>query len=154
MITATKVVAAPKAGEVSYDFAKTELPMITSPTWDNFVTKDGIVTLKKAAWHDSQHGISGNANTKISIKVPEGNTTISFGVCCYGNAGKFVLPGSVTTAEGSTDDSIWLLEDGKANEAQDGKTQSFTYSGDATELEFGFTNQSFYCHGITVTTTE
>lgn len=103
--------------------------------WPALITQDGIVTFSNIAFHDSQHGAqSVNA---VTIKVPAGTSTITFGGCAYAGA-------TITAPEGVAPASASLKTD------TDGEGIEFTYSGDAAELTFTIGGGSIYLHSVAV----
>ncbi len=147
-IAVTKVVPAPVKGIKKYNFGDGTInPQLGSVSWDNFVTPDGLLTIRNVKFQSAQHGYQDtNGTVTIDVMVPEGNTTVSFVGCAY--AGDNV---TITPVEGSTGITP---ESGNLKTADDGEKIDFTYSGAATTLKFQINknNGAIYLHGVEVTT--
>ncbi|MGM9937100.1 MAG: hypothetical protein ACI38A_07125, partial [Candidatus Ornithomonoglobus sp.] len=110
----------------------------TSYKWPVLITQDGIVTFSNIAFHDSQHGAQ--TVDAVTVKVPAGTSTITFGGCAYAGA-------TITAPDGVAPASASLMTD------TDGTGIEFTYSGDAADLTFTIGGGAIYLHSVAVKST-
>ena len=107
---------------------------------------DKLVTLtgnNKIFYNGIQHGIAVGSSDQISVKVA-GNAEITFELCLHsGEDGQIAAE---SDGQGTiSPDSI------SARAASDGKTQTFTYEGDAATLTFTYSGGTGYIHSMSVT---
>ncbi len=108
---------------------------------------DGLLTLvgnNKIQYNGNAHGITISNTDVIKVEVA-GDATIAFDLCQYAKEdGKF-------TASGMAEGGSISPESITAKVDTDGKTETFTYTGEETTLIFTYSGGSGYIHSMSVT---
>ncbi|MDO5402420.1 MAG: pectinesterase family protein, partial [Eubacteriales bacterium] len=138
----TLIVGAPA---VTYDF-RTDILGVTTVPEQGQTSGDGVMTIKgRTSYNGTQHGANVYTGDVISINIPKGKTTLTFGVCAYGSASA-----NVEVSGASVGDRIALEGDG----TNDKRTTTFVYTSDkAATLDIVLTGNG-YLHYITAVAEE
>lgn len=128
-------------GSVTWDFTKRDAAIYEDKT-------DGSLSvIGTFRDHGDQHGAIIGNDTVLSLKVPEGRTTITFALCGYSNND---FKANITYGEENKDIPFYVAEE------RDGEEVSVQYTGPSTTITISITGSgSGYLHSLkaqTITT--
>ena len=126
-------------GAVTWDFRNSANPIYTNKV-DGSLSVNGSIS-----YNGGQHGANIGDGTVFTIRVPAGQTTLTFGVCAYGSSSA-----KISTGQGEVLVEKFSLK--KAEEAQDGEPSSIQYTSESEATITVSVTGNGYLHSITAET--
>lgn len=126
-------------GAVTWDLKNSANPIYTNKV-DGSLSVNGSIS-----YNGGQHGANIGDGTVFTIRVPAGQTTLTFGVCAYGSSSA-----KISTGQGEVLVEKFSLK--KAEEAQDGEPSSIQYTSESEATITVSVTGNGYLHSITAET--